>query len=297
MLSLETGETIGGGLTRIARATLDHAVEHLAESPADIHNARKRLKELRAILRLGRYALGTRFQESDHAFRDAGRELASRRDADARLATLESLREVARDRPERLALSRTRRILAADPVEATDIAGVTQQIAAARTALVFDGGPESLDRGLRRAYRNGRRDARAARLAQTPAAIHAWRKEVKYLWYQTQILEPVWPQAVKPYIEALDDLSHLLGEHHDLFVLAALINVERRRFGGKTAQRIDAVVARRVEEIEPAAFRIGALVYAEAPRGWSGRLVRYWRAWTGTLPEVSSAPDTAVVEA
>lgn len=280
MLSLELGETIGNGLTRIARATLDRAIEHLAESPADVHNARKRFKELRAVLRLGRYAIEPRFGEIDQSLHDAGSELATRRDADARLVTIASLREFARDRAERQALSRIRRILSADQSAAPNIAGVVQHLSATRLLLAFDGGPEALERGLRRTYRAGRRQARVASSERTPAAIHAWRKQVKYLWYQSQVLEQVWPTVLKPHIAALDDLSHLLGEHHDLFALTTLIDEDRKRIGDTTALRIAAVVIRRIEEIEPAAFRIGALVFAEGPRGWSARLVQYWRAWT-----------------
>lgn len=282
MLSLELDETIGNGLTRIARATIDRAIEHLAESPADVHNARKRFKELRALLRLGRYAIERHFAETDQSLRDAGSELASRRDADARVATIDSLREVARDRAERQALSRIRRILAAEQGPDPNIAGVLQRLSATRPLLVFDGGPESLERGLRRTYRDGRRQARAAHSERTPVAIHAWRKQVKYLWYQSQVLEQVWPKVLKPHIAALDDLSHLLGEHHDLFALATLVADDRKGFGETTAQRMAIVVARRIEEIEPAAFRTGVLVFAETPRGWSARLVQYWRAWTQT---------------
>lgn len=282
MLSLELGETIGNGLTRIARATLDRAVEHLAEAPPGIHDARKRFKELRALLRLGRYAIEPRFDETDRSLRDAGSELATRRDADARLATIDSLRQVARDRAERQALSRTRRILATDHGADPNIAGVVQRLSATRLLLTFDGGPDALERGLRRTYRSGRRNARAAGFDRAPDAIHAWRKRVKYLWYQSQILEPVWPHVLKPHIAALDDLSHLLGEHHDLFALVTLVGENRKRFGETTATRIATVAARRIEAIEPAAFHLGNLVFAESPRGWSGRLVRYWRAWTQT---------------
>lgn len=299
MLSLEPGETIGGGLTRIARATLDRAIAHLEESPADIHKARVRFKEIRATLRLGRCAAGKHFQELDQLIRDAGKQLAQRRDADVLLATAGSLHDnVARDRAERQALSRMRGILAAGQGVEPDVVDAARSLRAARESLAFDGGPESLDRGLRRTYRDGRRLARSVREEGNPAAIHVWRKHVKYLWHQTQLLSPVWPQILKGHIAALGELSHLLGEHHDLFSLDTLVAEEQQRFGEKTALRIAAVVARRFEEIEPEAFRIGRLVYAESPRGWSARLVRYWRTWTGTLLEMNDPqPDSPAADA
>jgi CHAD domain-containing protein len=168
-----------------------------------------------------------------------------------------------------------------------------ERLIATRILLAFDGGPAAMEHGLRRTYSAGRRQARTARSEQTPAAIHAWRKQVKYLWYQSQVLEPVWPTALKPHIAALDDLSHLLGAHHDLFALTTLIQNDRKRFGQTTALRVAVVATRRIEEIEPDAFRIGTLVFAEAPRGWSERLVQYWRAWTQTADSDEAATQPA----
>ena len=57
-----------------------------------MHEARKDMKKLRALLRLARGELGEdTFRRENACFRDAGRELAGVRDADVMLDTLTSL--------------------------------------------------------------------------------------------------------------------------------------------------------------------------------------------------------------
>ena len=59
-----------------------------------------------------------------------------------------------------------------------------------------------------------------ARKTSTPECLHEWRKQVKTHWYHAQLLKPIWPQFMKPYANTLEELSHTLGDHHDLQVLA-----------------------------------------------------------------------------
>jgi len=53
-------------------------------------------------------------------------------------------------------------------------------------------------------------------LAISNANLHEWRKKVKYLYYQFQVLEPVLPEELVIYTPKLDDLADYLGEDHDL---------------------------------------------------------------------------------
>lgn len=289
MQSLEREERLGRGLTRIAREIVDRTVAHLTDPTEDaatrVHETRKRLKELRAVLRLGRFALDD-FQNLNFRFRDAGRDLASARAAEAMLETVKSLRAHTRDPLERRALTRVRRILTAEgeqeilPGVAAEVA---QRLADTRDALSFPDGTRWFGRGLRRTYRDGRRGFRLARQERTATAIHEWRKRVKDLWYHAQIVEPVWPDLMDAHIAMLHDLSDLLGDHHDICALAALVAENPGRFGRITAQRIAAVVAHRLREIESEIFEKGPFAYAQPPRAWSGSIVRYWQACTERL--------------
>jgi len=111
--------------------------------------------------------------------------------------------------------------------------------------------------GFERAYRRGRRAHARARREGTPEALHEWRKEVKYLLYQLQLIEPAWRASERLLARRLDRLADLLGEDHDLAVVRAMVTepavirlVDRRR---AVLQRQAFAVGRVVDEPRPAA--------------------------------------------
>lgn len=88
-------ERVSRGIERIAGDQLDRALKELRgrSSDAAIHRARKRLKVVRAVLRLVRPALKPAvFDRENAAFRDIGRRLSVVRDADVLLDVIEGLR-------------------------------------------------------------------------------------------------------------------------------------------------------------------------------------------------------------
>lgn len=277
MLSLRRDEALDAGLSRIARETAAQVTVFVEDTAKRTHEARKRLKELRAVLRLGRFGLDGDFGKLNAAIRDAGRDLAGAREAVALVAIARTLRTSTTDPLERRALTRTARLLsAAQPAPAF--------IAPELPELTFTAnGARWLERGLRRTYRAGRRAFREALRARTAAALHDWRKRVKDLWYDAQVFAPAWPAALEPRAELLHRLSRLLGDHHDLCELRARVSGEPRTFGLITAGRVAAAAERRIAEIESAAFADGAFAYADSPRGWSTAVIGFWRAWTATL--------------
>ena len=94
---LRASEPLPEAIARVARGRIDHAIDELrgktASTPVEaVHEARKDMKKLRALLRLARGELGGRVYARENAcFRDAARELAGQRDADVMLETLGSL--------------------------------------------------------------------------------------------------------------------------------------------------------------------------------------------------------------
>src|SRR5689334_2335445 len=66
-----------------------------SHGPADkrIHDVRKRIKETRALLRLVREPLGSRFGQENKWYRNAGRDLSAARDAIALIESADKLRK------------------------------------------------------------------------------------------------------------------------------------------------------------------------------------------------------------
>src|SRR5438034_3026067 len=90
-------EAIPAAVERLALEQIERIHEHLTatdETPEDrIHGARKRIKEMRALLRLVRKPLGEHFGIENIWYRDAGRSLAIARDAAAMIESIEKLRK------------------------------------------------------------------------------------------------------------------------------------------------------------------------------------------------------------
>ncbi len=91
---LGRAEFVPDGMRRIARGQLDAGIDELAGQPnrgldEAVHETRKRLKRLRAALRLERSAIGAEtYRRENAAFRDLGKRLSAPRcdgaDRDAR---------------------------------------------------------------------------------------------------------------------------------------------------------------------------------------------------------------------
>jgi CHAD domain-containing protein len=280
---LKAGEPLPKGIARVARGRIDHALDELqgkTESTAEeaVHEARKDLKKLRALVRLARGELGeTAFARENACFRDAGRELAAVRDRDVMLETLTAL-----DIPAELGRELRNAIQAhtardGDGDRRAAVTGVVTMLGEAR-GLVDDWPLErdsfdALEDGLVRTYRRGRRDLKAVRASPSVEGLHEWRKRVKELWYQHTLLHPIWPHVMQAFGDEVHELANRLGDDHDLAMLAEWA----REHSDAGPDFFDAVERRRLE-LQEEARSLGARVYAERPAAYSRRLRRLWKA-------------------
>jgi CHAD domain-containing protein len=293
---LKDGEPLPDGIGRVARGRIDDAIDELSgksdSTPEEaVHEARKDMKKLRALLRLARGELGkSRFARENACFRDAARELAGARDSDVMLETLRGL-----ELPAGLGWE-LRKLIQAQ--RETDGAGDRE--AAARDAVAIleearkrvDDWPlrhdsfDAVAEGLERTYRRGRRDFRAARDEPSVEALHEWRKRVKELWYHHTLLRALWPPVMAAVGDEAHELSDLLGDDHDLAVLAD--------WAGEHAdpgpEFFEAVGAQRAK-LQKEAFAQGARVYADKPSAYLRRVRSLWDA--GSVPSEIAEPATA----
>lgn len=297
----EPHEPIAGAVQRILGEQVDRATVHLTskDEPAEkrVHNARKRFKEVRALLRLVAPSLGGHFVVENRFFRDVARDLAATRDADAVIETVAKLR-AAGDTP---ALKRLERALRhrRRSVETVDLrASVANAVAQLPLVMgrVMNWPPiperfNTIGDGLEKVYRQGREGF--ARAAGDPTAenYHEWRKRVKDHWYHVQLLRRIWPPMMKAWEGVLDQLSATLGDHHDLDVLRALIPevaTETDR-----AALIEIIDAQRVT-IEQLANDLGARLYSEPPAAWRARIRSWWKSWREESPVESETAGQAL---
>jgi hypothetical protein len=92
---LHRGESLGESLRRICAWQTERTAKIFRNETKSleerVHEARKRIKETRALLRLFRGALGDAFDEENRRFRDAARELAPYRDATTVVEAIKAL--------------------------------------------------------------------------------------------------------------------------------------------------------------------------------------------------------------
>jgi CHAD domain-containing protein len=292
---LRRNEPAADGIRRIAREQIDLTVQHLLPPAAGldeaVHDARRGLKRLRALAALVRGELGEEVFEREAAcFRDAGRRFAEIRDAAVLVETFDA---VAREWPERrvpgafgkirLAFSRAKEsctLRAIVDEDAFSHAAATLVAARDRVAewpLSADGFG-AFRRGLRRTYRCGRRGLAGIVAKPSPASFHDWRKPVKMLWHQLQVLGPTKHGVVDSMGRELNRTSELLNDNHDLDVLReALLGLEI----GVRARVLDGlfeIIDTRCRALEDDSTRRGHVLFSERAGTFVDRIERHWTA-------------------
>jgi CHAD domain-containing protein len=281
---LGKGERVADGVGRIARGQLEVSIERLqGDTDEDlgtaVHETRKSLKRLRAIVRLARDAIGDEaYRRENVAFRDAGRRLGGARDSQVLLETLDALTDRYPEEAPPARYERFKRTLVGQHGaaqrrlhEGVAVAEVLSELHRAR-ARVGDWQPEregldALAPGFRRIYRRGRRAYRTAREVPSTENLHELRKRAKDLWYAAQIVRAAAPKKMKRVARRAHDLSNLIGEDHDLALLAERADERRDRFpGGTPGGELAALVERRRAELQREALGLGRRLFRKKPR-------------------------------
>lgn len=291
----------------VARERLDIALVRLSDMEGTtapeieeaVHDARKRCKEVRALSRLARSAIGPDYARFDQLVRDAADQLSSIRDAHAVLATLDDLRLArsgsgdqgfaqVRAAQATHAEAATRSVRAGDPRidQSTELLTTARQLI---SLWHIPSGSSWLETGIRDTYAAGRSGHRSVRKRPTDKRMHEWRKSVKHLWYQIRLVEAAAPSILGPLIGTLDDLAEALGDDHDLAVLIERLESDPKRFGGKKPARRAITAARgQQDDLRVRAVRLGSTLFAESPSAFAARVISYWKTTKRSGPELAT---------
>lgn len=291
-LALNPGKRISAEIRRLACDLTDRGLEHIRsfEAAPDIavHETRKRLKELRALLRIVRGGIGERgYRFENRHLRDTGRLLSPARDAAVLLETLEILRahpEAAHIAEELEELAERLAPAYQAEMERLKAHNVPQQVEESLNALmrrvmtwpIRREGFAVLESGLLRVYRNAADAMERSAEKPTDEHLHEWRKQTKHFWYQVRMLAPAWPSVLNGLAETLHDLSDVLGRDHDLAVFSEACR--RHELPGRRIPLLPTLIRRRREEIRKNLWIAGARPFAEEPEAFAGRMEAYWKA-------------------
>ena len=291
------GEPPGKGLKRVARQQLRQLTELLgdeADAAAGHHEARKCVKRLRALMRLVRPALGKALSAKlDRHLAKAAGALSGARDTTVILRLLERLE---RDGGGAAIGPQGRRLHAKlmkrpqsvrEPVDLAAIEVRIKQVGKLLKAAKLSH-LESADMfaGLEAEYRAGRRAVARAIKAGSAEAFHQLRKHVQRHWRHMQVFAAVWPAEMAARIALAKELSDLLGDEHDFW----LLREELGRNGGRLGRLCEA----RQKALRSTANGLLQLLFAERSGPLRERLAAYWAGATvGAQPGRDVVADTA----
>jgi CHAD domain-containing protein len=280
-----------------------------APSAKAVHETRKALKRLRALLSLVRHGL-----EADDLRRERDRlraiahALAGARDAHVMLETATGLQHKGLPRDCRAAGrvvigrleerrdeagTRLSSELSALPVKKLREARDAMQTLAVEQLDVAD----LLD-GFTQTYRRGRKLYQDAFKADADdECVHDLRKQVQQHWRHLQLLANAWPKVLRPHIALARELSETLGKDHDVAVLASFA----REIGAgqdEGSKRFDPYAdfcAGEQQTFRRRARLLARRLYAEKPKSLRRRLRVYWETADDLAGEKEPKPNSKVV--
>jgi CHAD domain-containing protein len=309
---LKRDEGLREGLRRVSKELLRDLLQVMGQerlSAERVHDGRKIIKRLRAVLRLTRGALTDEARKvRNQALRNLAGRLSGPRDAAVTLAAFEktyneglngNFRPKAEPRwATQLHQSLADKAHALVPVESYQGAAEEVQRLGGRL-LPFEearsgGGrmqtrangrwERTVEEGLRKTYLRGRGLTRQVVVNAKPSdeEWHELRKRIKDLGYQLTLLKKV--KGIKPLLRKLDEVGTALGDARDLTLLRDSLgnlrdkdeftSAERRAY-----QRLLKDVEERSQQLHRRALKVIGGVYRRRSKRFTARLAKHFRRW------------------
>ncbi|MGH8947124.1 MAG: CHAD domain-containing protein [Acidimicrobiia bacterium] len=306
-LRLGQAESLGAGLKRVSLGQFVLAAKGFFAGEEEfglaVHESRKAMKRVRALLRLVRFELSDKvFGFENQSLRDIARTVTPIREAAALVEAATLIRDLygdllasgtfdemivrlveRRDRTEARAIHDPKLVgrLVRDLERAHNrfAAWPTDPDAREVYGLGIRDSYTAIRPGLHSTYTTGRQNMVRAYDSGDAADFHSWRKRVKDLRHQMEFLVPLWPETVVALAGTLNRLGELLGEDHDLAALMELL-ADQPDLAPNSRERslFSALANQRRRELQFAAEVLGRRVYAENPVSLTARFGEYWES-------------------
>ena len=288
-------ESVAHGLKRLVTEGLEAASVQLSQYEMSleeaVHEGRKSLKKVRALLRLMRPVLGADFAKENAALRDIGRQLSAIRDAHALIETLDYLQAKYRHELDDGGLTNLRQTLL-DRKQAQEehfdsaqqipllVENLQQTCSRAQTWPYKQTDILLVAKGVATSLQRGREQFHKAYQKPRPETFHDWRKRAKDLRYQLTLLQKLWPAVFQGYLESAKTLEELLGMEHNLTVLRHTLVKDGKTLGSaQEHQWLLPIIDLDHKAIRREAETLGARLYSDKPKQWIRRISRSWDAW------------------
>ncbi|MET0566146.1 MAG: CHAD domain-containing protein [Acidimicrobiia bacterium] len=304
---LQPDELLGAGLKRLGVEAIDEAISGFYEGEEmfreAVHITRKSAKRIRAMLRLVRYEVGEQVYQFENAWmRDTARLLSEVRSSSVMAQGVTDIRDMYGsllaegtfdDVLERTTIlrDRTEQRVMEDPRIVPQVVSNLERARGRYESWPTDPDAKSvygigirhdyraIEPGLKATHARGRYQMVSAYKAPSPESFHRWRKRVKYLRHQMEILTPLWPEVMIGTAVTLERISELLGQDHDLAELLQTL-ADRPDLCPNPLERslMSALAEQRRADLQTASRILGRRIYAESPSALAGRMGAYWES-------------------
>lgn len=289
---LRTGESVQDGIRRVISEQIKRAIAEQADTHLDrtdvIHQIRKRIKKIRAALRLVRKGLGPVYFKENAWYRHAARPLSNLRDTTVMIETCDVLEKDSVGENDTQVIRSIRNRLKTrkeEQMQKPRMDALLQDFEFAMAAgykrvafLHLEGeGHGTLLAGMHKTYARAHAAMEAAYKKPTPETFHAWRKQAKYHGYHMRLLLEAWPPVLRARWNELNKLGEELGKHHNLCVFRASILKDPVSPGEKKVlmgfiKRID----KSIEQIQRESKPLGRRLFSEKPKHLARRFAIYF---------------------
>jgi hypothetical protein len=287
---VHTDKSVEAGVRRIALGQIENALEELRRKDKDsaevVHGVRRRCKRLRGLIRLVRPGFPG-YRRENTAIREAAAGLSGLRDASVMPETYDSLWKHTNLRPSGAARQWLVHYVAR-AVAQHDLPQALSRCEAQLTSVghrasawtVEEDGFDAVGGGLKQIYVGMSEAMETARRRPAALNFHEWRKQEKYHLQHLELMRATAPEVLSGYRECADELGDVLGDHHNLHVLAETYEHARDlpELSDDLAA-IDVAIAEKTQKLERKAFELGGELAAEKPRAFVDRYAHYWQEW------------------
>jgi CHAD domain-containing protein len=291
-------------LARVVATEFDKALEEVGGSQIEdrteaVHEARKRVKKIRAVVRLLERDLGNDHRILNRQLRTIAHQLSSLRDVDAAVEMMESVRDRYPSLVTPPIFAAVQRGLLARKRGTVEhlhpdhllprVARELRRLAMAMPRRIRRvGGHASVRAGMLRAYRRARNAMASVNANPEDVRFHLWRRRVKDHWYHVRLFEGLNAHA-DARARGLKRLEAWLGDDHNLVLLRTSILSAPARFGDeRTTAIVLGCVTKHHAALRKRALKLGARMFAGKPGVFRGSFDSWWGAGRRSQPASAS---------
>jgi len=269
---------------------MDLVEGHITDPSRTVHDTRKTIKRIRALLKMIRDGSGYGFYfRENRFFRDLSRRMAPARDSCVLLETLGFLEKKYPGRLKKAGLNILRDHLTGRmeahlmqltkspegfPFISGELENALQRI---NETLSISDEFDSIGTGIGRIYRRARNCLLDLDQEPRMELLHEYRKNCRYLQFQIELIQSIFPAVLKAYSSGINDHTEVLGKIRDYqrFEVYLENNVPGVLPAPELALILDAVKHQRSKAMN-GLFPKARILFAEKSGAFLDRIHLYW---------------------